>query len=115
MDSTSRTPRRTLELASRIGKRPVCMFTDSGATSNYISAQECIARKTKIEREQGGKALKMADGCSVKTLGRIRLNIKCGGYRGNVEARVFPQMMKPMILGMPWLVKENPTLIGLDQ
>ena len=25
-----------------------------------------------------------------------------------MEGRVFPQMMKPMILGMPWLVKENP-------
>ena len=25
-----------------------------------------------------------------------------------MEARVFPQMTKPMILGMPWLVKENP-------
>ena len=24
-----------------------------------------------------------------------------------MEARVFPQMTKPMILGMPWLVKEN--------
>ena len=30
MDSTSRTPRRTLELASRIGKRPVHMLIDSG-------------------------------------------------------------------------------------
>ena len=25
-----------------------------------------------------------------------------------MEARVFPYMIKPMILGMTWLVKENP-------
>ena len=41
MDSTSRTLRRTLELAGRIGKRPVRMLIDSGTTRNYISAQEC--------------------------------------------------------------------------
>ena len=50
----------------------------------------------------------MADGSSVKTLGRVQLNVKCGGYQGIVKARVFPQMTKPMILGMPWLVEENP-------
>ena len=90
MDSTSKTPRRTLELAGRIGKRPVCMLIDSGATGNYISAQECAARRIKIEKEHGGKELTMAEGSSVQTLGQVWLNVKCGGYRGIVEARVFP-------------------------
>ena len=36
MDSTSRTPKRTLELASRIKKRPVRMLIDWGVTRNYI-------------------------------------------------------------------------------
>ena len=80
IDWTSRTPRRTLELAGKIGKRPVRMLIDSGATGNYISAQECAARRIKIEREQEGKELTMADGSSMKTLGRVRLNVKCGGY-----------------------------------
>ena len=80
LDSTSRTPRRTLELAGRIGKRPVHMLIDSGATGNYISAQECTARRIKIEKEQGGKELTMANGSSVKTIGRVRLNVKCGGF-----------------------------------
>ena len=71
MDSTSRTPRRTLELAGRIGKRPVCMLIDLGTTGNYISAQECATRRIKIEKEQGGKELTMADRSSVKTLGRV--------------------------------------------
>ena len=59
MDSSSKTPRRTLELAGRIGKRPVCMLIDSGATGNYVSAQECTARKIKIEKEKNGKELTM--------------------------------------------------------
>ena len=69
MDSTSIPQRRTLELAGRIGKRPVRMLIDSGATGNYISAQECIARRIKIEKEQEGKELTMVDGSRVKTLG----------------------------------------------
>ena len=66
------------------------MLIDWGATSKYISAQECTARRIKIERGQGGKELTMANGSSVKTLGRVRLNAKCGGYQGIVEAKVFP-------------------------
>ena len=90
MDSTSRTLRRTLELACRIGKRPVCMLIDLGTIGNYISAQECTARRVKIEREQGGKELMMVDGSNVKTLGQVRLSIKYGVYQGIVEAKAFP-------------------------
>ena len=60
----------------------------------------------KIEAEEKPEELKMADGTVVKTEGRVQLKLKCGGYRGNVSARVFPNMNKQMILGIP-------TLIGL--
>ena len=50
----------------------------------------------------------MADGTVVKTEGRVQFVLKCGGYRGQISARVFPNMNKPMILGIPWLSKENP-------
>ena len=82
------------------------MLIDSGATGNYVSAQECTARK--IEKEENGKELTMADGSKVKTISQVRLNVRCGGYHGIVEARVFPEMSKSIILGMPWLVKTNP-------
>ena len=108
MNSSSKTPRRTLELVGRIGKRTIHMLIDLGATGNYVSAQECTMRGIKIEKEKDGKELTMADGSKVKTIGRVRLNVRCGGYHGIVEARVFPKMSKPIILGMPWLVKENP-------
>ena len=92
MDSPSKTPRRTLELAGRIGKRPVCMLIDLAVIGNYLSAQECAMRNIKIEKEENGKELTMADGSKVRTIGRVWLNVRCGGYRGIVEARVFPHV-----------------------
>ena len=75
------------------------MLIDSGATGNYVSAQECAARKIKIEKEKNGKELTMADGSKVKTIGRVRLSVRCGGYHGIVEARVFPQDVKTYDIG----------------
>ena len=83
VDSSSKTQRwRTLELATRIGRRPLCVLVDSGSTGNYIDARECAARRMKIEAEEKPEELKMADGTVVKTEGRVQLKLKCGGYRG---------------------------------
>ena len=109
VDSSSRTPkRRTLELAARIGRPPMRVLVDSGSTGNYIDARECTARRITIEAEDQSEELKMADGTVVKTEGRVQFVLKCGGYKGQISARVFPNMNKPMILGIPWLSKENP-------
>ena len=114
VDSSSKTQRRkTLELAARIGWRPLHVLVDSGSTGNYIDAQECAARRMKIEAEEKPEELKMADDTLVKTEGRVQLKLKCGGYRGNVSARVFPNMNKQMILGTRGFQKRIPTLIGL--
>ena len=107
--SSSRTQRRrTLELAARIGRRPLTVLIDSGSTGNYIDARECTARKLKIEIEEEAEELKMADGSVVKTEGRVHFTLKCGGYKHVIVARVFPGMNKPLILGIPWLRKANP-------
>ena len=50
----------------------------------------------------------MADGTMVKTEGRVQFILKCGRYRGQISARVFPNTNKPMILRILWLSKENP-------
>ena len=84
------------------------VLVDSGLTGNYIDARECTTRRIKIEPEVQAEELKMADGTVVKTEGRAQLVLKCGGYRGQFSARVYPNMNKPMILGIPWLSKENP-------
>ena len=109
VDSSGKTPRRgTLELATRIGQRTLRVLVDSGSTGNYIDARECTARRIKIEAEDQSEELKMADGIVVKIEGRVQFVLKCGGYRGQIFARVFPNMNKPMILGILWLSKENP-------
>ena len=70
VDSSSRTPKqRTLELAARIGCRPMRVLVDSGSTGNYIDARECATRRIKIEAEDHSEELKMADGIVVKTAG----------------------------------------------
>ena len=72
MDSSSKTQRRkTLELAARIGQRPLRVLVDLGSIGNYIDARECIARGMKIEVEDKPEELKMADGIVVKTEGRV--------------------------------------------
>ena len=95
VDSSSKTQRwRTLELAARNGQWPLRITMDSGSTSNYIDARECAARGMKIEAEDKPEELKMADGTVVKTEGRVQLKLKCGGYRGDICAWVFPNMNK---------------------
>ena len=68
VDSSSRTPkRRTLELATRIGGRPMRVLVDLGSTRNYIDARECTTRRIKVEAEDHVEELKMADGIVVET------------------------------------------------
>ena len=50
----------------------------------------------------------MADGTVVKTESPVQFVLKCGGYKGQISTRVFPDMNKPLIWGIPWLSKENP-------
>ena len=91
VDSSSKTPwRRPLELATRIGWRPLRVLVDSKSTGNYIDARECTARGIKIEAEDQPEELKMADGTVVQTEGRVQLVLKCGGYKGKILARFFP-------------------------
>ena len=77
------------------------VLVDAGSTGNYIDAREYAAHGIKIEAEDQVIELRMADGTMVKTEGRVQFVLKCRGYRGQILARVFPDMKKPMILGIP--------------
>ena len=84
------------------------ILIDSGSTGNYIDARECAVRKLQIQNEEATEELRLAEGPTVKTDGRVRVHVKCGEYRGTIYTRVFPRMNKQMILGIPWLSRENP-------
>ena len=110
VDSSSRTPkRRTLEADSEDWPSTHArVLVDSRSTGNYIDSRECIARRIKIEAEDQSEEIKMADGTVVKTEGRVQFVLKCGGYRRQISTRVFPNMYKPMILGIPQPFKGKP-------
>ena len=82
--ATAQRTHHTFELAGKIGKRPVSVLLDSGSTGNFVSAQMCIAQKWKIEKDDYDEELKMADGTTVTTAGRVKIQLQCGGYRGVV-------------------------------
>ena len=106
--SSRQTPRKTLELAGRIEGKPWNLLIDSGSTGNYISAHVCTVNKLRKEDDPYPDQLTMADGSQVETTGRVQVQIKSGGYQGIVQAKIFPGLRKPMILGIPWLKKVNP-------
>ena len=81
---------------------------DSGSIGNYIDARECTAHGIKVEAEDQSEELKMANGIVVRIDERAQYMLKCGGYRGEISAQVFPLMNKQVILRIPWLLKENP-------
>ena len=50
----------------------------------------------------------MTNGSVVQTAGSVKILLKCGAYHGVVEARVFPGLDKPMILGIRVAQKRKP-------
>ena len=89
------------------------VLVDSGLAGNYIDARECTAQRIKIEVEDQAEELKMADGTMVKIEGRVQFVLKCGGYRGQISAWVFPNMNKPMIWESHGFQRKTLTLTGL--
>ena len=76
------------------------VLVDLGSTGNYIDARECTTRGMKIVAEDQMEELKMADEIVIKIEGRVQFVLKCGGHKGQISAGVFPNMNKPMILGI---------------
>ena len=61
-------------------------------------------------KEAEWETLTLADGSEVKAAGRVQFKLQCGDYTGEVIARVFPHLHRELILGIPWLTSENPTI-----
>ena len=96
-----------IELSSRVKERLVKVLLDSGATGNFISDAMAIALKLKITSDVDFQDLMLTDGSKVWTVGYVQFTMNCGSYKGKIIAKVFPNLSKECILGMPWLVQEN--------
>ena len=54
--------------------------------------------------------LTMGDGGEVHMQGYIQFALHCGNYKTRIFSQVSPNFHEELILGIPWLVKENPTI-----
>ena len=101
---------KCIELASRMKGRPMKVLLDSGSTSNFILDRLATILKLKIHSDVDFKDLTLADGSIVWTARYVQFTLDCGEYKSKIIARVFPDLHKECILGMPWLVYENPVI-----
>ena len=99
-----------IELSSRVKERPMKVLLDSGATGNFILDAMATALKLKITSDVDFQDLTLANGSKVWTAGYVQFTMNCGVYKGKIIARVFPNLSKERMLGMPWLVQENPII-----
>ena len=99
-----------LELSSSIKKCPVKMLLDSGVTGNFISEDMIIVLRLLVQEDEDFYELTLANGIVVPTARYVQFMMNCGDYKGRIVARVFPNLRKECILGMPWLEYENPII-----
>ena len=99
-----------IELSSRVKERLVKVLLDSGAIGNFISDAMATILKLKITEDADFQNLTLAEGSKVWTAGHVQFTINCGGYKGKIVARVFPNLSKQCNLRMHWSVQENPII-----
>ena len=99
-----------MELSNMVKKRPIKMLIDSGATGNFISDAMVTAFNLQVQSDEDDWDLTLADGTVVQTAGYVQFTMTCGDYKDKIVARVFPNLHKECILGMPWLEYENPVI-----
>ena len=100
-----------LELSNLVQKRSVKMLVDSGAIGNFVSDAMVTALGLLVQEEEHFHELTLADGIVVPTVGYVQLVMNCGDYKGRIVARVFSNLHKECILGIPWLEYENPIIV----
>ena len=99
-----------VEVAARIRGRNVKALIDCGSTGNYISDSLIPALGMEVIPEKDFEVLELANKTTVKAQGYVSFRLDSGEYSCRVIARVFPNLRSEVILGTPWLMKENPTI-----
>ena len=63
-----------------------------------------------MKPEEEFERLTLVDGREVHAQGYFQFVLHCGNYKTRIIAWVFPNLHEELILGISWLVKENPTI-----
>ena len=90
-----------IEFSNQVNECLVKVLLDSGATGNFISDAMVIVLNSKITSDLDFQDLTMAHGSQLWTTGYAQFTMNCGGYKEKVVAKVFPNLSKECILGMP--------------
>ena len=95
------------ELVGSINWHAVVAYVDSGSTTNYIS--KVVARQIGLSPDGKSVKLQMANTTTRETLGRVYgVKFRCGQIMSIFDADIFPGLAHDILLGLPWLIKENP-------
>ena len=99
-----------VELRARVRGGQLRSLVDSGSAGNYISDRCLAALNIPVVLEDEYEDLTLVDGSVVQAKGYAQFTLQCGDFKCPIIARVFPNLQQELILGMPWLIQENPNI-----
>ena len=97
-------------LAGRAQRRSLHVLIDLGSISNYLNTQYETVLELKVKSEEEFERLRLAGGEEVHAQGYVQFVLHCGNCKTRILAWVLSNLHEELILGIPWLVKENPTI-----
>ena len=77
---------------------------------NYISDSLVPTLGMKVVPKKGFKELELANKTTIKAQGYVSFRYESGEFSCRVIAWVFPNLRSEVIVGTPWLIKENPDI-----
>ena len=77
---------------------------------NYISNSLVPTLRMEMVLEKDFKILDMVNKSIVKVQGYVSLRLDSGEVNFRVIGQVFPNLRSEVMLGTPWLMKENPII-----
>lgn len=110
----SELPARGIELEGKIKHTCVRGYVDSGSSGNYIA--EGLVNDLGLQTVPIDRTAVLADGKVIKiTKACERIHIRFGQVTSTEAAFVFPELGYDLILGVPWLEKEDPRISFKDR
>ena len=94
----------------KIKRRPLKVLIDSRSTGNFISDQVVASLHLKVVEDGIRQKFILPDKSIIWAGGWVDFLLTCVEYVRRISARVFPSLHKELILGMPWLVMEDPDI-----
>ena len=99
-----------IEFSNLAKKRLVKMLLGSAAIDNFISDAMAIALKLQVQDDEDFHEVTLANGIVMPIAGYVQFVMNCGDYEGKIMTRVFLNLHKKYILGMPWVEYKNPII-----